>query len=216
MNKLFICFCLCVAFSCSYAQEPLNLFQTRQTLINYHDSGEYERDINKVVSQAKYYLMTHIKKQSQPKKLAIVFDIDETALSSYPNMRKLNFGGTLQEIKRLEMLGQNLTIKPTLKLYQFARNNGIAVFFVSGREENERASTIRNLIKAGYKNWKGMYLKPVGAKFASISDFKAAQRAKITKLGYNVILNLGDQYSDLKGKFAGKGYKLPNPYYFIP
>jgi len=27
---------------------------------------------------------------------------------------------------------------------------------------------------------------------------------------------VGDQFSDLKGGFADKGFKLPDPYYYIP
>ena len=34
-------------------------------------------------------------------------------------------------------------------------------------------------------------------------------------LGYLIILNVGDQESDLTGGFADRTFKLPNPFYFI-
>jgi UDPglucose 6-dehydrogenase len=33
---------------------------------------------------------------------------------------------------------------------------------------------------------------------------------------YTVIVNMGDQMSDLEGGFAERTYKLPNPFYFVP
>jgi len=34
--------------------------------------------------------------------------------------------------------------------------------------------------------------------------------------GYDILLTIGDQYSDLKGGYADKGFKLPNPMYYLP
>ncbi len=46
--------------------------------------------------------------------------------------------------------------------------------------------------------------------------YKSATRAHIESLGYNIVANFGDQFSDLKGGFADKTFKLPNPNYFLP
>jgi len=45
--------------------------------------------------------------------------------------------------------------------------------------------------------------------------FKSEARAAITKQGYTIIASIGDQYSDLKGGYAEKTFKLPNPYYYL-
>jgi hypothetical protein len=46
--------------------------------------------------------------------------------------------------------------------------------------------------------------------------YKSATRAHIESLGYDIVANLGDQYSDLRGGHADRAFKLPNPNYFLP
>jgi hypothetical protein len=55
-----------------------------------------------------------------------------------------------------------------------------------------------------------------GATFPSAADFKAPARQKITERGYTILLSMGDQESDLKGGYAERVFKLPNPVYFLP
>ena len=35
-------------------------------------------------------------------------------------------------------------------------------------------------------------------------------------MGYDIVANFGDQFSDLNGGFADSTYKIPNPMYFLP
>ena len=46
--------------------------------------------------------------------------------------------------------------------------------------------------------------------------YKSATRAHIESLGYDIVANFGDQFSDLEGGFADRTFKLPNPNYFLP
>ncbi len=46
--------------------------------------------------------------------------------------------------------------------------------------------------------------------------YKSATRAHIQSLGYEIVANFGDQYSDLEGGHADRTFKLPNPNYFLP
>ncbi len=46
--------------------------------------------------------------------------------------------------------------------------------------------------------------------------YKSATRAHIESLGYDIVANFGDQYSDLKGGSADRTFKMPNPNYFLP
>ncbi len=41
-------------------------------------------------------------------------------------------------------------------------------------------------------------------------------RATIKRRGYEILVTVGDQRSDLKGGHANKRYKVPNPMYFRP
>ena len=46
--------------------------------------------------------------------------------------------------------------------------------------------------------------------------YKPARRQVIAAKGYTIILNIGDQASDLAGCCAERSFKLPNPFYFLP
>jgi HAD superfamily, subfamily IIIB (Acid phosphatase) len=48
------------------------------------------------------------------------------------------------------------------------------------------------------------------------SRYKSGVRAHLESLGWDVVGNFGDQFSDLVGGFADKTFKLPNPNYFLP
>jgi hypothetical protein len=46
--------------------------------------------------------------------------------------------------------------------------------------------------------------------------YKSGVRAHIEALGWRIIGNFGDQFSDLKGGFADRTFKMPNPNYYLP
>ncbi len=217
LRFLFISF-FCFLSSLAYAKEPLNLAYVKQEFIQYHDSGEYDHQIEAVAKEVMYYLRFRInqnKRIKHPQRLAIVFDIDETVLTNYPDMVRLNFGGTLQEIDQLESQGHDPAIPATQVLYRYAIQHGVAVFFITGRKEYERAATARNLAKVGFERYAGLYLKQNNYRGKSAATYKIAQRIKIEKMGYDIVENVGDQKSDLSGGHADMVFKLPNPFYIV-
>lgn len=202
--------------SCN-AKEPKNLDIIKQNYVKYHDSGEYLKDQAQVFHQAMEYLTIRLEKAKKTpgKKFAVILDIDETVLSNYPNFAARDFGGTYQQIVTDQNKGIDPVIEPALKFYRYAKQNNVAVFFISGRAENIRQITEKNLIAAGFKDWNGVYLKPVAYHNKSAVPYKIFQREAIEKQDYTIVLNIGDQKSDLMGGHADKVFKLPNPYYFI-
>ena len=48
------------------------------------------------------------------------------------------------------------------------------------------------------------------------TQYKSLTRQHIESLGYDIVGNFGDQFSDLNGGFADRTFKLPNPMYFLP
>ena len=106
-------------------------------------------------------------------------------------------------------------IKPVLALVRLARERGVAVFLLTGRPERLRAATEANLRAAGYE-WTGLLLKPDNLATRSAAEFTARERKKLQDQGYTIIVNIGDQMSDLDGGVAERTYKLPNPFYFVP
>jgi hypothetical protein len=67
----------------------------------------------------------------------------------------------------------------------------------------------------GYANWSGLFMKPNDYAQSSASVFKTMIRKQIIKMNYDIVLNIGDQSSDLEGGYADMNFKLPNPYYRI-
>jgi predicted secreted acid phosphatase len=218
MNKILFIFINIVAlliFSTAHAKEPSNLSFAKLALMQYHDSGEYLQDQTTVGQKALRFLEQRIKQPSaQP--LAMVLDIDETSLSNYPDMVKMTFGGRLVDINKAVCKGLDPAIQPTLALYQFAKANHIAVFFISGRRENCKQATINNLNNVGYHDWDGLFLRPNTDHNHSVIPFKTSVRSHLTQQGYVIMLNMGDQESDLAGGYAEKTFKLPDPFYFLP
>ena len=114
------------------------------------------------------------------------------------------------------MRGQSTAIDATLGLYRHARSLNVAVFFITGRPENQRKPTERNLRAAGYDTFVELVMPANGAHFSSAADFKTPKRAAIEQAGYTIIANVGDQPSDLAGGHAEKTFLLPDPFYRIP
>jgi len=185
-------------------------------LIKYHDSGAYMNDFANVIQKAMRYLELRIKRGNFDGKPAIVLDIDETSLSNYPDMLTLDFGGTAKEVQEYEDKGTDPALAPTLKLYRFAREHHIAILFITGRFEEERAVTEENLKKAGYANFDKLILRSGQYRTVPAAVYKTAMRKQLEKEGYDILLNVGDQKSDLQGGYADEVFKLPNPYYLIP
>lgn len=199
--------------------EPPNLSLLRQDVKYYHDSGLYQKELSQRINAARQFIIAQAKlnkKSKNPHRLALVLDIDETSLSNYQHMVLRDFSGSYQQIHAEIMAADAPAIKPMLALYRDAQRHGIKVFFVTGRRESERSATEKNLKKVGYTHWSGLYLRPNAYSRQSIIPFKSKMRAQITKKGYTIIATIGDQFSDIRGGYAVKGFKLPNPYYYLP
>jgi acid phosphatase len=200
---------------------PPSLVDAKRAVVTYLDSGRYEADIAAVANEAR---ATWEERRAGAASSRSSSTSNETALSNTPSLRANDFGFIVygraifragHAGSRVDPDGESRAIKPVLALARAARERGIAVFLITGRPERLRAATEWNLRAAGYE-WTGVILMPDNLKTQSAVEFKAPERKKITDLGYTVILNVGDQASDLDGGYAERTFKLPNPFYFIP
>lgn len=203
----------------TWAHPPENLGVLKKKVIQYHESGAYKADFSKITHQAAHYLADRVRENhhaTHPKKLAVILDIDETSLSNYKNIKKLNFGGTLVQENLAEARGDDPAIASMLRLYHYAINHHVTVFFVTGRDEKYRSATVKNLKAVGYMKWAHLYMKPNDYQLSSVIPYKTACRKAIAREGYDIVLNMGDQKSDLAGGYSDSDYKLPNYMYYIP
>jgi predicted secreted acid phosphatase len=111
-----------------------------------------------------------------------------------------------------------------------AEDAGFAIFGVTGRNDGQKAATLGNLAKVGYTAFDDAnfytkfvsgtpvpdYLTCAAVTSCTTVEIKAGTRAHIESLGYDIALNVGDQWSDLQGGFADEVLKLPNPTYYLP
>lgn len=201
------------------AVEPANLSTAKQQVRRYVASGEYGRDVVKVAAEANKYLTRRIpkgvpKSAKHSNKLAVVFDIDETTLSNARHIQANDYGYLPKVWDTWVAEGQATAIHPVQAVYTTAVNAGIDVFFITGRTPDGAAATERNLRQVGYATWKRIIYKP--ADFAEPTRaFKIDARRRLAAEGYLIILNIGDQNSDLVGGYAEKIFKLPNPFYIV-
>jgi acid phosphatase len=203
--------------------QPENLGEIKLRLVQYQESGQYAADLAATVAEAKQYLQQRASGIDKP---AIALDIDETSLSNWQFLKLNDFGFIIQgscELRRgpcgflaWAEMAKGTAIAPTLELYRMARERGVAVFFITGRPESLRAATERNLREAGYTDWETLYLKPQDLKVSGAAQYKAPIRCELSAKGYTIVVNLGDQASDLDGGCADRAFKMPNPYYRIP
>jgi acid phosphatase len=204
--------------------QPANIGDLKTEATAYYDSGAYLTDLQLAAAPAVTWIDEEAPRVTRP---AVVFDIDETALSNWEVIRADDFGrvidGPCSELPKgpcgwraWDLRSQSTVIPPTMDVFNAARRNNAAIFFITGRDESQRAATVRNLQSTGYAGYTELIMEPVGAQYDSAADFKAPHRARIQDMGYTIIANIGDQPSDLDGGFSERTYLLPNPFYRIP
>lgn len=199
----------------AFATEPRNLSLHKQELSSYVASGGYARDLAAVAATANEYVLERISRQAEPReKPAIVFDIDETMLSSVAHIIANDYGYMPEIWDRWVASAQAPAIRPVQIIYDTAVRNQIAVFIITGRKETDQAATEKNLRQAGYSTWTKIIYRPASAGNSLTNGaFKSAARKKLTGEGYTIIANIGDQESDLVMGYAERSFKLPNPFY---
>ncbi|WP_157063262.1 HAD family acid phosphatase [Luteipulveratus mongoliensis] len=166
------------------------------------------------------------------KKPAIVLDADDTTLWTYDmedNAMHFNFDPVLQDVW---VQGQKFPATPGMvQFVAAAQKAGFAIFGLTGRNDDQKVATVANLGKVGYTafntdnfftKWTGKgdsqqpsYITCATAKCTTV-EYKAGTRKHIESLGYDIALNVGDQWSDLQGGYADHTLKLPNPTYYLP
>ena len=175
---------------------------------------------------------------------AIILDVDDTTLATWNYEIASNWAYN-PVTNATYVTGQLFPAVPGMvATVTQAAQEGYAILYLTGRPAVQESATLGNLtadgvgVDAGYPapttlsdGEDGLFTKPAVADYpdylkaacagdpngsCTTTHYKSATRAHIESLGYDIVANFGDQYSDLAGGFADKTFKLPNPNYFLP
>ena len=214
-RALFLGLFLIIINAPTAAAEPTNLSLRKQEMAVYVGSGAYATEIASVALSANKYLAKRIAQGTKPdKKLAIVFDLDETLFSNLVHIMANDYGYVPKVWDAWVAKGQSPAMIPVQTIYDTARRGKIDIFIVTGRRETDRVATERNLREVGYEGWSKIFYKPESNEQPpGMAGFKTDIRRKLMQGGFTIVANVGDQASDLSNGYAERTFKLPNPFY---
>ena len=168
-------------------------------------------------------------------KPAVVLDADDTTLWTY-DMEVAGMHFTFDPaLQNVYVQDQRFAATPRMvTLAAAAQNAGCTIIGLTGRNDGQKAATLGNLATIGYTGftaanyytkWTGKgtsvqpsYITCAMAKCTTI-EYKSQTRKHVESAGgghYDIVANLGDQFSDLVGGSADRAIKLPNPTYYLP
>lgn len=202
-------------------------------------TSDYAKEVHGVEHHAVKYLWKHRHASNR----AIVLDVDDTSVLTYEYDANNDFGYN-PSINATYVTHGFPQVYGMPSLVNRAHSLGYAVFFITGRPDTQHADTLANLAgrelnygasypvtTTGSLSPQGdsLFTKPAdpttrpyldcnadGVPACSTVEYKSGTRAYIESQGYDIVANFGDQFSDLNGGSADRGFKIPNPMYFLP
>ncbi len=191
--------------------KPANLTFVKQCIADYYTDGRYDKEMQRATNKA----WTYLKKRKPKEKDAIIFDVDDTALSTFKDALAEDFA-FIPKLKG-EWIEQAdaPAIKPVKELYTKLKDKGFKIIFLTGRHDTHRDATIKNLKSAGFGTYEKLILRSPAEKDMKATDYKVEEHKKLARDNYHIIACIGDQWSDLNGKTCGYTVKVPNYMYII-
>lgn len=189
----------------------MNLSAAKNAVQAYYESGEFDHECSKIIDKA----ILAIDGMNVNEKSAVIFDVDETALSNYGYTKGIGFGYNYNTWNEWQQKGTAPVISQTKRFYNYLVSRKIDVIFLTGREDFVRESTRRNLIEKGYSKFDTLIVRTQSENKISAAIFKSMKREELTKNGYDIIASIGDDMSDFIGGNTGYKIKLPNYLYLI-
>ncbi|YAL82577.1 HAD family acid phosphatase [Dermacoccaceae bacterium W4C1] len=220
-----------------------NIDSVKSTIRTYYNatdgiadkkSSPYIREMSQISQRITPQVVRSCQKAVRAgEKPAVVLDADDTTLMTYDmedNAMNFVFDPTLQDVW---VQGQKFPATPHMvSLVNQVRRAGCTIVGLTGRNDDQKTATINNLKKVGYTGftsklyftkWTGKgesqqpsWVKCATAKCTTI-EYKSQTRKHVENdLGYTIVANFGDQFSDLSGGYSDRTVKLPNPTYYLP
>ena len=196
--------------SCS-SNEVVNLRTAKDVVKEYYESGKYDEELKGVINDAReQFSKIEIHKNS-----VVIFDVDETVLNNYGLAKQMDFGYVYDLNKKWNKELKAPAIQQVKDLYEFLLGKGVSIIFLTGRNYTEYDVTYENLMKVGYTKFDTLITQREDELKLKSQEFKSKKRVELTNLGYEIIGNIGDQWTDLNGPYSGIQIKIPNYLYEI-
>lgn len=133
-------------------------------------------------------------------KLAVITDLDETAIDNSAllvrDMQACHDYTTWDTWKHWEREGNPTLIPGALDFFNYADQKGVTIFYISDRYDENKAQTLATLQKLGLP-------KVSNESVLLLGPPKHERRASVTK-DYEVVLQLGDTLHDFSEDFVSK------------
>jgi predicted secreted acid phosphatase len=196
-------------------------------------ASPYITEMNGIVSKMTAQLPALFAASQQTGKTpAIVLDTDDTMLMTYDReVATMHFNFDPVQ-NNLDVLNEVFPATPAMVDFEHAAiAQGFAVIGITGRSAAQQAASIQNVTNVGYTGFttanyftkwaagaQPSYITCAAASCTTV-EYKAETRKYLETTaggGYDIALNVGDQWSDLQGGSADHSVKLPNPTYYLP
>ena len=194
--------------SCCH-EELLNLTTAKDRVKQYYEGGQYDKELDEIVSDAKQkFGGIEVRSNS-----VVIFDIDDTALLNYEGSKKMGYGYVKSMVDEWVSSAEVPAIPQVKDLYDYLLQRDVKIIFLTGRFHDEYDYTYQNLMNEGFTTFDTLIVRrPEEQKLPAV-EFKSNVRTALTQKGYDIIGNVGDQWTDLDGPYSGIRVKIPNYIY---
>lgn len=199
-----------------FADQPAKLQAAKDDILNYYEpvgqakDSQYEQDVRLICQNA---LAQDFKTHTVTEKSAVIFDIDETALSDYPFFKECSFEWSIEDAYHFRLKKESVIIRPVQELCNELKSLGYKLIFLTSRRDTLLDATKENLASQGYV-FDELILLPIELfnQHVSHGAWKAEERKKLAQK-YDIVGSVGDSLSDFEGDYCGIKVKLPNYLY---
>jgi len=190
-------------------EELLNLTTAKDLVKQYYEGGQFDKELDEIIADAKKkFSKVEVKPNS-----AVIFDIDDTALLNYEASKKMGYGYVKSMVDEWVSSAQVPAIPQVKALYDYLLQRDVKIIFLIGRFSDEYDYTFQNLINEEFTTFDTLIVRrPEEQKLPAV-EFKSNIRTALTYKGYDIIGNVGDQWTDLDGPYSGIKVKIPNYIY---
>ncbi|MFO7526613.1 MAG: HAD family acid phosphatase [Ignavibacteriaceae bacterium] len=190
-------------------EELLNLTTAKDIVKHYYEDGQFDKELDKIVADAKkQFDKIEVKPNS-----AVIFDVDDTVLLNYEGSKKMGYGYVKNMVDEWVSTAQVPAILQVKDLYDYLLQRNVKIIFLTGRFHDEYEYTFQNLINEGFTTFDTLIVRRAEEQKLPAIEFKSNVRTALTQKGYDIIGNVGDQWTDLDGLYSGTKIKIPNYLY---